>query len=168
MSKKEFVEVFHKVSDMPLFTFTPDVVGGFKKDHLNINKSLYGKNNLSGLSEIQMEYQIEKATHMGLSKSEMETVSQFYDDEIRGQDAAIVLRTYKRLLKDMSNQQLYSIMISRITSSKGNDFEFFHQLISQTVKNSKGDQRLEFIFDIFSNFQEEMKSEDIQRFCEIF
>jgi hypothetical protein len=41
-----------------------------------------------------MEYQIEKASHMGLSKSEMETVGQFYDEEIRGQDAAIVLKAY--------------------------------------------------------------------------
>ena len=52
MSKKEFVDVFPKVKEMALFTFTHEVVGGFKQAHLNINKSLYGKNNLSGLSEI--------------------------------------------------------------------------------------------------------------------
>lgn len=63
---------------------------------------------------------------MGLSKSEMETVGQFYDEEIRGQDAAIVLKAYQSLLKDMTNKTLYGIMISRITTSKGNDFEFFH------------------------------------------
>ena len=63
---------------------------------------------------------------MGLTADEMETVRAFFDEEIRGQDASQVLMVYRRLLSDISNKELYTIIIDRITKSKGNDFEFFH------------------------------------------
>ena len=59
-------------------------------------------------------------------------------------------------------------MIERITSSRGNDFEFFNQLVCQTVKNTKTAQKIEFIFDIFANFKTEIQKEDIQKFCQVF
>ena len=137
MTRNEFVEVFPQVKDMGLFTFVPDLVGGFKPKFLNINQkpALYGYAN-AGLTEIQMEIQTEKASHMGLTPDEMETVRAFFDEEIRGQDASQVLRVYQRLLSNISNKELYTIIIDRITKSKGNDFEFFHVLVSQIVKNT--------------------------------
>jgi len=56
----------------------------------------------------------------------MESVKEFFDEEIRGRDAESVLRIYQKLLKDIKNNELKHIFIDRITRERGNSFEFFH------------------------------------------
>ena len=56
----------------------------------------------------------------------MESVKEFFDEEIRGRDAEEVLVIYTKLLKEIQNNELRHILIDRITRDKGNSFEFFH------------------------------------------
>lgn len=110
-----------------------------------------------GLTEIQMERQKQKAKQdMDLSPKEMDCIRDFFDEEIRGRDAATVLEVYRMLLRDITFQSLKIFLIDKITKFKGNDFQFFHRLASMAVKPTTRRQQLEFIFDLFSDFDVEM------------
>ena len=93
---------------------------------------------------------------MDLGVQEMESIREFFDEEIRGRDANTVVLVYKMLFRDISSQSLKIFLINKITKYKGNDFEFFHRLVGLAVKPTSTTQHLEFIFDIFSDFDVEM------------
>ena len=67
--------------------------------------------------------------NLGLTSKEMESVKEFFDEEIRGHDGESVLRIYQQLLKDVQNRELKHILIDRITKERGNSFEFFHEFV---------------------------------------
>ena len=55
--RDEFIEVFPLVQDKNLFSIIPEIIDGFKNEHLNIDTDedfIYGSKSL-GLSEINME-----------------------------------------------------------------------------------------------------------------
>jgi hypothetical protein len=55
-----------------------------------------------GLSEIQnFKSNDEGLKIFGLKSDEIDTVREFFDLEIRGNDAVSVLKTYKKLLKEI-------------------------------------------------------------------
>lgn len=71
---------------------------------------------------------------MDLSPQEMESIREYFDEEIRGRDALTVVLAYKMLFRDISSQTLKIFLINQITKHKGNDFEFFHRLACMAVK----------------------------------
>jgi hypothetical protein len=62
---------------------------------------------------------------MGIREEEMNLVNKFFDEEIRGKDASIVLEIYKELFRDIVDENFKQILIEKITRFKANDFEYF-------------------------------------------
>lgn len=60
------------------------------------------------------------------------------------------------------------ILISKITKFKGNDFEFFHRLACIAVKDTTKEQQLEFLFDLFADFKEEITILQFEEFRKVF
>ena len=71
---------------------------------------------------------------MDLDQQEMESIREFFDEEIRGRDANTVVKVYRLLFQDISSGPLRIFLINKITKFKGNDFEFFHKMVGQAVK----------------------------------
>ena len=71
---------------------------------------------------------------MDLGPQEMESIREFFDEEIRGRDANTVVLVYKMLFRDIASQSLKIFLINKITKFKGNDFEFFHRMVGLAVK----------------------------------
>lgn len=175
------MEVYERVAYFQMFKQIPEVVDGFKQEHLNLClpttegpetfEGLLAKreaDNQRGLTEIQMERQKQKAKKdMDLSPREMESIRDFFDEEIRGRDATTVLTVYKMLLRDISFQTLKIFLIDKITKFKGNDFQFFHRLACMAVKPTTRRQQLEFIFDLFSDFDYEMTVTQFDELCRV-
>lgn len=126
--QSEFLEVFPLVSQLSLFTLIPDLIDGFKAEHLNIDcqddtKLEFARMKSMALSEIQMEnYKSAAERDLGLGSDEMENVREFFDEEIRGKDAEYVLRIYNMLLRDVLHSDLKRCLVDKITKFKGNDF----------------------------------------------
>ena len=93
---------------------------------------------------------------MDLGLHEMESIREFFDEEIRGRDANTVVLVYKMLFRDIESSALKIFLLNKITKFKGNDFEFFHRLVGLAVKPTSKKHHLEFIFDIFGDFDVEM------------
>lgn len=73
---------------------------------------------------------------MGIQEEEMNLVNKFFDEEIRGKDASIVLEIYKEFFRDIVDENFKQILIEKITRFKANDFEYFFQLVSICVKKT--------------------------------
>ena len=118
--------MYPTVNTISLFTIINELIGGFKDEYINIEQeSLYGSK-LFGLSEIQIEKSNDDGQKIyGLSKDEVDIVREFFDQEIRGNDAMHVLKIYKMLIKGVLDEELHQILISAITKHKGNNFDFF-------------------------------------------
>lgn len=97
----------------------------------------------------------------------MESIREFFDEEIRGRDASTVVLVYKMLFRDISSQSLKISLINKITKFKGNDFEFFHRLACMAVKATTQRQQLEFVFDLFSDFDVEMSILQFDELCKM-
>ena len=104
---------------------------------------------------------------MDLGPQEMESIREFFDEEIRGRDANTVVLVYKMLFRDIASQSLKIFLINKITKFKGNDFEFFHRMVGLAVKPTSKKQHLEFIFDIFSDFDYEMTILQFEEVCSL-
>jgi hypothetical protein len=63
---------------------------------------------------------------MGIQEGEMNLVKKFFDEEIRGKDASIVLEIYKEFFRDIVDENFKQILIEKITRFKANDFEYFY------------------------------------------
>ena len=89
--KDEFVEVFDLVKDLSLFSDILEIVDGFKKEYLNVivnpEKSIFQMMSKSmALSEIYIsDLQAKQEQEMDLKPEEMESIKDFFDEEIRGQ-----------------------------------------------------------------------------------
>ena len=59
-------------------------------------------------------------------------------------------------------------MLFKITKYKANDFLFFQKLVGHTVGKTTLEQKLEFLFDLFSDFNPEMKQDNCIMFCKLF
>jgi len=62
---------------------------------------------------------------MGIREEEMNLVNKFFDEEIRGKDASIVLEIYKEFFRDIVDENFKQILIEKVTRFKANDFEYF-------------------------------------------
>ena len=135
----------------------PQIIDGFKQDLLNIEKTLYGNKSL-GLTDIHMESITKKAnTKFGLSVFEVESLRDFFQEEIIGQSTEHILRIYQKLFKDIEYPELQNVLLFKITKFKANDFLFFQKLVGHTVAKTTLEQKLEYLFDIFSDFSGEMR-----------
>ena len=158
--KQEFCEVFDLIKEQPFITIIPEIVQGFKHNFLNCEKQLYsqefGRSSRS-LSIIQHE-KIKKTTSkkFNLGLTEIDNCNEFFEEEILGQSSEQVLRVYEKLLKNIKYTELRNLLIHKITQFKANNLEFFQCLVSNIVTKTTFEKKLEFLFDIFSNFQEEM------------
>lgn len=175
------MEVYERVAYFQMFKQIPEIADGFKREHLNVVidgeapdrfealLASKGKDfDQRGLTEIQMSrYQKRAQQDMDLSPQEMESIREFFDEEIRGRDALAVVLTYKMLFRDISSQSLKMYLISQITKYKGNDFAFFHRLACVAVKATSPRQQLEFIFDLFSDFDVEMSVMQFDELCKM-
>ena len=56
----------------------------------------------------------------------MNLVKKFFDEEIRGKDASIVLEINKEFFRDIVDENFKQILIEKITRFKANDFEYFY------------------------------------------
>lgn len=63
---------------------------------------------------------------------------------------------YRFLLKDISNDQLREFLLGKIIKQKANDLILFMKLVQACAKNAELGQKLEFLFDVFSGFNETM------------
>ena len=172
------MDVYELVAHFPIFKLIPNIVDGFKREHLNIevdqdndyydiSQSFFGKER--ALTQIQMNnYKTKAQQDMGLRDDEMEYIREFFDEEIRGRDALTVLGIYKLLFRDIKDQDMKQILIGKITKFKGNNFEFFHKLACIAVKDTTKEQQLEFLFDLFADFKEEITILQFEEFRKVF
>jgi|APSaa5957512535_1039671.scaffolds.fasta_scaffold134948_1 hypothetical protein len=59
-------------------------------------------------------------------------------------------------------------MLRSISRNKANDIEFFVRMTHVIVKSVGTNQILDFLFDIFSNFEQTMSADGLAQFCETF
>lgn len=52
---------------------------------------------------------------MDLKPEEMESIKDFFDEEIRGQQSANVIKVYKKLLQGMNNKLFFDCLILKIS-----------------------------------------------------
>ena len=71
----------------------------------------------------------------GLKPEEIDIVREFFDQEIRGNDAGQVMKTYSMLIKGIKDEELHQILIQAITKHKGNNFDFFLEFVACSVKD---------------------------------
>ena len=103
----------------------PQIINGFKEDLLNIKHSLYG-NKALGLTEIHMESITKKAnSKFGLSVFEVESLREFFQEEIIGQSTEHILKIYQKLFKRIEFPEFQNLLLFKITKFKANDFLFF-------------------------------------------
>ena len=174
IQREEFLETFELVKEFSLFTLIVDLAKGFSSDYLNMQQreddvSLSMMAKSFALSEIQMKRTTAAAeTEMGLMPDEMDNVQEFFDEEIRGRDAAHVLGIYQRLLSQIENEQVRQTLISKISKHKGNDFDFFQRLACVCIKKTALEPRLNFLFDLFADGASVITPLQFDDFCTTF
>ena len=168
IQRDEFLEIFQQVETIPFFDRIPGFVTGFRKENLNMAKSLY-QNQAIGLSAIVMDQTRRQASiDFEMADGQLSRIRHFYDEEILGQSSTQAILAYKKLLGEISNQEFYHFLITKITQFKANDFEFFQRLVGIAIATSTGKQKLDFLFDLFSDFEERMLEDQLDKFCQLF
>ena len=68
----------------------------------------------------------------------------------------------------MKNDLLKDYFLTSILQHKSDDLSFFRNMCIKIVKTNKEEPKLDFLFDIFSAFQAEIKGKQIREFIQIF
>lgn len=84
--------MFKKVHQLPLFTWVPKLVEGYNKDHMNMDE---GKTTdiTRRLTIIQHERTKTESEKLGFDASEHDNMQEFFNLEIKINDAKQVMRT---------------------------------------------------------------------------
>ena len=101
-SVDEFLEIYQLVKDNPLFNWIPEIVSGFVQENMNIdkddNRALTSR--LTQLSEDRSKIDAEEE---GLSAAEVESIKEFFDNDIKNRPAALVLKVFNKMFKDIKS-----------------------------------------------------------------
>jgi ribosomal protein L14E/L6E/L27E len=110
----EFVAVFNKVYDLPIFSWVPKLVEGYQKKTMNIDDSK-AADMVRRLTVISKERTKIETESMGFDSSEYDNMTEFFNKEIKKNDAKEVLKTFQKLFKDIKNSKLKRYFIESVT-----------------------------------------------------
>ena len=88
----DFVKVFKKVQKLPMFSWVPQIINGFPKESMNLDESK-GSDLLRRLTVISNERAKNETEQMGFNSQEYENMQEFFNKEIKKNDAKEVLKT---------------------------------------------------------------------------
>ncbi len=101
--KEDFIAVFKKVQNLPMFTWVLKLIDGYnEKDCLNIDEG-HSVDVMRRLTVIQHERARNEAQQLGFKSSEHDNMQEFYNREIKRNDAQRVIQTVEFMFKDIQN-----------------------------------------------------------------
>ena len=84
--------MFKKVHQLPLFTWIPKLVEGYNKEHMNMDDG-HTTDLARRLTIIQKERTRNESEKLGFDSSEHDNMQEFFNKEIKINDAKEVMRT---------------------------------------------------------------------------
>jgi hypothetical protein len=104
------------VQNLPIFTWVPELVDGYnKKDCLNIDEGR-SVDVMRRLTVIQHERARNEAQQLGFTSGEHDNMQEFYNREIKRNDAKRVIQTVEFMFKDIQNPKLRRYFIDALTT----------------------------------------------------
>jgi len=88
-----------------------------------------------------------------MTEQEQKYVEEFFKDEVTANSEYV----YRQFFKEVKHPDLQNYLL-QATSAKALDEEFFIRLVTNVVKTNLELPKLEFLFDIFSNFGSKLGS----------
>lgn len=108
--KDDFVSVFKKVQSLPLFTWVPKLIDGYRRDYMNMDEGR-SVDFTKRLTMIQHERSRTETEKLGFSSMEHENMQEFYNKDIKRS----ALSTIEFMFKDISNLILRRYFIEALT-----------------------------------------------------
>ena len=106
MKLEDFLAVFKKVQNLPIFTWIPQLIEGYNKDEcLNIDEGR-SHETMRRLTIIQNEKAKNEAEKLGFTSQEHDNMLEFYNRELKKSDARRVIATIEMMFKDIKNLKL--------------------------------------------------------------
>jgi hypothetical protein len=120
------------------------------------------------LTVIQNEKAKNETEKLGFVATEHDNMQEFFNNEIKRNDAKHVMRTIQKLFKDIRNPKLKKYFIEALTKhvryfefshfrKKALDFMYLSNVVFIICKETDVYKKLEFLFDLFSNHTESIK-----------
>ena len=98
---EDFLAVFKRVQNLPMFSWVPALVDGYnKEDCLNIEEGR-SVETMRRLTMIQNERARNEAEKLGFTSSEHDNMQEFFNRELKRSDAKRVIATIEKMFKDI-------------------------------------------------------------------
>jgi hypothetical protein len=98
---EDFLAVFKRVQNLPMFTWVPALVDGYNKDDcLNIEEGR-SVETMRRLTMIQNERARNEAEKLGFTSAEHDNMQEFFNRELKRTDAKRVIATIEKMFKDI-------------------------------------------------------------------
>jgi hypothetical protein len=99
-----------------MFTWVPKLVEGYNRDCMNIDEGNVRSVDLrKRLTIIQNERARTETQMLGFTSEEHDNMQEFYNREIKKNDASQVIQTVEFMFKDIKNQKLARYFIEALT-----------------------------------------------------
>ena len=98
----------------------------------------------------------------------MDNIREFYNRDIKNKPAQDVHLIFRKMFKDMKHSKLRKLIFQSVSQVVGLTFVFLAELVLQVCKPTSQEQKLTFLFGVFSKQQKIMRGKAIKDFIEIF
>jgi len=96
------VSTFRKVSNLPMFTWVPKLIDGYDHESMNMDQDNDKVSNLQKkLTMISNERIRTETESMGFNSEEHDNMTEFFNNELKKNDAKEVLRVIQMMFKDL-------------------------------------------------------------------
>jgi hypothetical protein len=113
---EEFVTAFKKVSNLPLFTWVVKLIEGYEKEGMNMDDGEVRASDIhKKLTMISNEKARNETENMGFTASEHDNMKEFFDMELKKNDAKEVLRIINLLFKDIRQSKLKRYFVEALS-----------------------------------------------------
>ena len=183
MTFEDWKRTYAEVKGLPLFSWVPAIVEGLKEDNMNLEVENEGRSyerRLTVQHNERMRMQVsvagssedaggeESKRNAKLTTIEVDNIREFFNNEIKNKPAQEVHALFRKMFKDMKNNKLRKYIFQSISQVIGLTFVFLVEIVLNICKETTNEQRLTFLFNIFSKQQKVMRGKAIKDFIEVF
>ena len=177
LSKEQFLNVFTQLKDLPIFAWLFQVMDGVRINFLNFDENeTKGTKGYSGNDDrrltlesiARMRSMIQKDT--SLSNEELGLIKEFYDREMVSRDGKYVMKLLNKMFRNIENKTLREKFVNSVVQkSQTSRYEYLCRLAQLICKGSDDEEdKVTFLFGIFSGFQPEIKRQGMKDFADVF
>ena len=117
--------VFKKVQNLPMFTWVPKLVEGYNRDCMNMDEGRQ-VDIMKRLTIIQHERARTEAERLGFTSEEHDSMQEFFNREMKRNDAKAVMATVEFMFKDIANPKLRKYFTEALTKHVSDDFIYLY------------------------------------------